>query len=192
LRLQRYGIRAPRLLAFGQRCVSGCCLESFLLTEPPPGAIRLGQWFRQHAAAVTERRHVIQATAELLRRIHDLHYYLAGISCFAVMQQDPQSTPVVVLTSIDGLHSRRHPSRHEAWKDLAAVYHELFAFPFRQTDGLRFVLSYLGLPKLNRIAKRLTRSLLRPFHSPAIARGTVELPASGSVRLQTAGQGGVP
>src|SRR5262249_44613723 len=190
-RLRRYGIRAPRLLAFGQRRVANGCVESFLLTEPPSGVVPVGQWVTQHAA-LPQRRQVVRAAAALLRRVHDLHYYLGGIPCLGVVRHDPGSDPDVVLTSIDSLHSRRYPSLHEAGKDLAALYRELFASGFSRTDGLRLVLSYLGRPKLNTTAKRLARTLLLPFRAPAVVRGTVAFPATGGIRLRTAGQGGVP
>ena len=43
-RFERFGIRAPRVLAFGRRRASWRHLDSFLLIEPPAGALSLGEW----------------------------------------------------------------------------------------------------------------------------------------------------
>src|SRR5207244_12666377 len=134
-----------RVLAFGQRCVSCRSVESFLLVEPPPGAVGLSEWLAHHSTELGQRRRLIREVACLLRRIHDLHYYLGGQPCFAVLQPHAERTEHVVLASIDGLHGRRRPSNREALKDLSALYRELSSSACRRTDGLRLLTSYLGL-----------------------------------------------
>lgn len=60
--LERYGMPAPRLLAFGQRDSSA---ESFALFDPPRG-VPLAEWLRHsHSADVKER------CVSLLRKLHD-------------------------------------------------------------------------------------------------------------------------
>jgi hypothetical protein len=94
----------------------------------------------------------------------------------------------VVLTSIDGFHSRRRPSRQEALTDLAALHGELSASSFSRTDGLRLLLSYLGLSDLTATAKRW----LRCRTSLAVLRRIVAFPSPNNFRLRTAEQGAVP
>lgn len=125
LRLERYGIRTGRLLAFGQQSLSYGTVVSFLLIEPYPGAVRLGDWLAQHSTELNQRRRLIHEAAGMLRRIHDLHYHLGGQPRFAVVQPHQETTPAVVLATIDGLQSRRRLSPREALKDQAALDAEL-------------------------------------------------------------------
>ena len=158
-RLGRYGIRVPRLLAFGQRTVKRWRIDSFLLTEPVSGAVPLGEWLTDHCAELHQCRHAIREAANLLRRLHSLHCYLGGQCSLAVVQADPNEAADIVLTSIDNLHSLRRPSRRAVLRDLATFYHELSASASTRTDGLRFLVSYLGLQSSNTFVKRLARSL---------------------------------
>jgi tRNA A-37 threonylcarbamoyl transferase component Bud32 len=188
LRLERYGIRTCRLLAFGQRCGSCRSVESFLLVEPPPGAVGLGRWLARNSAELAQRRRLIREAACLLRRIHDLHYYFGGSASFAFVPSRRGSAESV-LGSIDGLYSRRRPSNSDAWKDLAALHRELSSSGCGRTDGLRLLLSYLGLRKPNAAAKHLARALL-PRRHPATAAREVHCPSSiDGLRLRTAEQG---
>ncbi|HVL14168.1 MAG TPA: hypothetical protein VM529_16475, partial [Gemmata sp.] len=63
--LERYGILAPRLLAFGQRETSAWSAESFVLFEPPRG-MPLREW-RSHSDSAD----VKQQCESLLRNLHD-------------------------------------------------------------------------------------------------------------------------
>jgi hypothetical protein len=157
-RLESCGIHAPRLLAFGQRPVSSWLIESFLLIEPPPGAVSLNEWLASRCTDLGPR-YLIREAAGLLRRIHSLHCYLGGQPSFAVVQQNLQMAASVVLAKIDGLHSRRRPSKTEAWKDLIALRGELSSTASRRTDELRLLLAYLGLRKCNGAVKRMARAL---------------------------------
>jgi hypothetical protein len=66
--LERYGVPAPRLLAFGQRLVSPTGAEWFALYEAPRGAL-LRRWRRTQCAA--EQRKMFEAVTECLRKLHD-------------------------------------------------------------------------------------------------------------------------
>jgi hypothetical protein len=67
--LQRYGIPAPRLLAFGQRLTSPTTADSFALYEPPAGA-SLADWLRE-IRSPADRREVLTQAGLLLRQLHD-------------------------------------------------------------------------------------------------------------------------
>lgn len=54
-RLERYGVRTPRLLAFGQRQAQPWRTESFLLIEHAPGSEPLTEWLRRKSAGRSER-----------------------------------------------------------------------------------------------------------------------------------------
>jgi hypothetical protein len=72
--LERYGVPAPRLLAFGQKLVSLTGAEWFALYEAPRG-ILLRRWRRTQCAA--EQRKVYEAVTACLRKLHDAGCVLA-------------------------------------------------------------------------------------------------------------------
>jgi tRNA A-37 threonylcarbamoyl transferase component Bud32 len=157
-RLERYGIRVPRLLAVGQRAVKGWRTDSFLLTEPPPDAVPLREWLTDRAAEFRQRRHVIGEAANLLRRLHTLHCYLGGQCRLAVVPSNATAANIV-LASIDAVYRLRRSSKRAALRDLATCYRELSTGACGRTDGLRFLLGYLGLQRSNPTVKRLIRCL---------------------------------
>jgi len=67
--LERYGIPAPRLLAFGQRETGPATGDSFALHEPPAGE-PLDRWLRS-PHSFEERRDVLERVDHLLRQLHD-------------------------------------------------------------------------------------------------------------------------
>jgi tRNA A-37 threonylcarbamoyl transferase component Bud32 len=158
-RLERYGIRVPRLLAFGQRAVKPWRMDSFLLTEPIAGAVPLSEWLAAHPTELGQRRHVIREAANLLRRLHSLHCYLGGQRCLAVVQPDPQAAASVVLAKIDGLSNPRRPSNRDVLRDVATFYRELSTRATSRTDALRFLLSYLGPQRPRTVVKQWARAL---------------------------------
>ena len=173
-RLQRHGVRTPRLLAFGQRQTTPWRVESFLLTEPVPGTIGLGQWLSDSVRAPAtdvkpdERRRLIREAAAVVRRLHEAGCYLGtgdrqdqGAGCGLCVQHGAGERPAVVLGDIRALRTRRRPQWSLALGDLKALRHQ-FSVPVPgRTDQLRFLLRYLNLLRLTPDAKRLARSILR-------------------------------
>jgi tRNA A-37 threonylcarbamoyl transferase component Bud32 len=66
--LERYGVPAPRLFAFGQRLTGITTAEWFALYEAPSG-VPLRTWRR--TASTTARRAVLETVARCLKKVHD-------------------------------------------------------------------------------------------------------------------------
>jgi tRNA A-37 threonylcarbamoyl transferase component Bud32 len=113
LRLQRLEITAPRVLARGQRRAGSGRLDSFLLTAPPSGCLRLDLWLRRQARQVTTntgRQHVqtiLHDAGALLARLHQACCYLAHptVDQFAVQVSEGE----VVLPRADAIQVCRCP-----------------------------------------------------------------------------------
>lgn len=153
IRLERYGIETPRLLALGHRRVRLWQTYSFLLTEPPARAVPLLRYL--DGAAPPQRSQVLREAGRHLRRVHEAGYACQGrhFDQWAVRTD----TGAVVLTGVDGL--RRKPGSADllARKDLAKL---AIAVPgLSAADRLRFVLGYFGLERLTPSAQRLVRQL---------------------------------
>jgi len=70
-RLQRFGVRVPRLLAFGGRHDGG----GFLLTRPIPDTVPLGTWL---ASPHPRRNRILRQIGKLMCRLHDAGCCLAA------------------------------------------------------------------------------------------------------------------
>jgi hypothetical protein len=70
-RLQRFGVRVPRMLAFGGRPDGG----GFLLTRPIPETVPLSTWL---ASPHPRRNRILRRIGRLMRRLHDAGCSLAA------------------------------------------------------------------------------------------------------------------
>jgi tRNA A-37 threonylcarbamoyl transferase component Bud32 len=169
-RLQRHGVRTPRLLAFGQRLYWPGRLDSFLLTEPalPEAGVR----------PCRRELEELREAARLLRRLHEAGCQLAPRreqTSFFVFSDRFDGQSAVALSSVEGLRLRRR--LRGAWirRDLVRVLQELAALRGGRTDDLRFVLAYLGLSRLTLSARRLFRQVERLAGRPtgAVCRAVI-------------------
>ena len=69
--LERHGIPAPRLLAFGQKLISKTESESFLLAEPPANSQPLNTALSDSTLTRFERSELLRNCGKLLRQLHD-------------------------------------------------------------------------------------------------------------------------
>lgn len=69
--LQRHGLPAPRLLAFGQRYTSAVAAESFLCADMPPTAVALSTFLSRPTTTPAASAAVLAECGRLLRRLHD-------------------------------------------------------------------------------------------------------------------------
>jgi tRNA A-37 threonylcarbamoyl transferase component Bud32 len=69
--LERHGIPAPRLLAFGQRMTSAVAAESFLCADMPTGCVSLAVFLARPDVTPAQRAAVLSECGRLLRRLHD-------------------------------------------------------------------------------------------------------------------------
>lgn len=168
-RLQRYGVVTPRLLAVGQKHSWPGRTESFLLTEPVPRTVSLFAWLKAPPRPLSEVRQVIRKTAALVRTLHEASCYLDWKSrdtdpCPLQVHPCPAEAPAVVLGSVNFVQRRHRRSEARAQHDLQTLGQQFSGAISSRTEGLRFVLAYLGLKRLTPAAKpwilRLARSRL--------------------------------
>jgi hypothetical protein len=164
-RLQRYGVRAAQVLAFGQSLCRPWQMESFLLLEDRTGQVSLGQWLANHAegrwtAEIKQRREILRQAGLLLRRMHDACCYLpVCLDGSLVVEMIPAEGPVLVLASAERIRKRRKPSAALARENLITLTRILNAARQSKTDRLRFVLNYLGQQRLTKSTKELVKDL---------------------------------
>lgn len=163
-RLERYGIGVPRLLAVGQRHHGPWRTTSFLLTEPLPDTVPLRDWLAtwtrrpSWTAECEQRWAVLRAAGQLLRRLRDAG---CGLDLDArtwplFVQTRPAEVPTVVLGALDALD--RHDRAAMERRQFTALCHLLTQAGGSRTDGLRLLLSYLGLARLTPAAKEWIRT----------------------------------
>jgi tRNA A-37 threonylcarbamoyl transferase component Bud32 len=164
-RLERYGIGAPRLLAFGQQTFRPWQVRSLLLMEKPAGDDPLEQWLRWAPAA--QRRRLLRQAGDLLRRLHAAACYLPAQFDLAGFRVLPQGSEQIALAEVSTLRRRHRPSKNLAFTDLARLRAQ-FAGLGSRADVLRFLLAYLGQPRLTAEGRNLARRILRK--RPALLR----------------------
>lgn len=163
-RLQRYGIRGPRLLAFGQRRVSPGRLQSFLLAEMPRKTTGFVEWLMRPPsgkAELSERRCLIRQAATLLKNLHEASCYLRRREALPLqVHWRPGKAAEVVLGQVEGIRLRRHAGPRRQLADLARLR---AALPrCNRSDALRFLLAYLGQRRLTAPARAWWKSSARP------------------------------
>jgi tRNA A-37 threonylcarbamoyl transferase component Bud32 len=162
-RLQRYGVRTARLLAFGQRPSWPWRIESFLLTESPADARGLLNELDDFRAARRKRTTLLREAGVTLQRLHSAGCFLRDDVCieddFLTVHEsteDATSEPQlgVTLSRVDCLRLHRRPTQALAARDLATLCRRAGNERLSQSDRVRFVLTYFGLRRLNSEAKR--------------------------------------
>jgi heptose I phosphotransferase len=133
-RLQRHGVEAPRVLAAGERPEPGG-LGSFLLSEPPAGAVSLAAWLR---IPVSDRGPVLRAVGEMVRRMHEGCCYLGeqGLSALGVCG------PRAVLLTAEGLTPAREPDEARQTRDWVLL--RGLVEPLAGSEGWRMMSNVLG------------------------------------------------
>ena len=176
IRLERYGIEVPRLLALGRRRGRPWQTYSFLLVEPPRDTVPLHYHLRQ--ADIGERRRLLRAAGRLLGRIHQAGYARRGawggqggqgLACVAVRP----STGALVLTGVERFQRASGDAdrlgRRDFVKLLRARIPELSA-----SDRLRFALGCLGQRRLTTESRKLLRRVLKAQRRAQGCRAWVE------------------
>lgn len=118
-RLQRYGVAAPRLLAYGQRSGPPWRRESLLLVELPVNAVGLAEWLARCGDPAARRR-VLAEAWRVLRGMHAAGYYLGPRGKRTpdfLVDSGAAEEARVMLGTVECLEVRRQPSDALAARD---------------------------------------------------------------------------
>jgi tRNA A-37 threonylcarbamoyl transferase component Bud32 len=163
-RLQRYGVRTARLLAFGQRPARRWKMESFLLTEAPAGARAVLDELGDDRVPWKNRRDLLCESGATLQRLHAAGCYLRRDASveddFLTVSKSAETascepTMTVTLVRIDCVQLHRRPSQAKAVRDLAVLRRRADQMHLSRSEKLRVLLNYLGIRRLTGDAKRV-------------------------------------
>jgi hypothetical protein len=169
-RLDRAGVPAPKLLAFGQCHGPPWRIDSFLLTESSPRTISLRRWLLEHAhATLAQKRLALREAAVLIKRLHDANCYFIdlehaagrrlGLTAIdAIHVQAVGSSIRLILNNVDSLFASRRSKRRLSTRDLL-VLRESVAWALSSTDQMRFLLAYFQERHATTEIKRFIASL---------------------------------
>jgi tRNA A-37 threonylcarbamoyl transferase component Bud32 len=164
-RLERYGVRCARVLAFGQSQDRVWQYHSFLLVQDRSQQRTISQWFLDLAeihwtAQRKQRWRLLREAGALLGRVHRAHCYFSGRPDESlVVENDVEVGPIPILSGAQNVSKRRSPSRRLARKDLVSLIRGLDSLS--RTDRLRLLLSYFGKQHLTASDKRAIKKLLK-------------------------------
>jgi heptose I phosphotransferase len=165
--LSSRGISCPRTVAAGGGIVNGAPC-GFLITAAVPDAIPMDDYLANlyrvsgNSLPCACKRRLIRKLADLARRFHDLGYhhkdfYLCHVF---VNQHTPLDSPLVLI-DLQRLGRAHWFRRRWIVKDLAALNYSARDEFTTNTDRLRFLLTYLGVVRLDSWARRLLRAVMR-------------------------------
>lgn len=142
LRLERYHVPVPQVLAMGHRWHGSSKLEAFLLTRPPGRTLALALWLKR-CPDPDARREVLQAAGGLVRRLHAAGCYLDGPAGWdGVAVQVADGGPRVVLDRVEGLRLRRRYRARLAEAELRECAALLAARGCDEAERAAFVAGY--------------------------------------------------
>jgi tRNA A-37 threonylcarbamoyl transferase component Bud32 len=165
-RLERYGVRCARVLAFGQLQYRGWQYQSFLLRQDRSHEKTIRQWFMdlgeiRWSAERKQRWRLLRDVGALLCRTHRAHCYFSREPNHSLrVENSVESGTSVILTNVENVTKRRHHSRRLAEKDLANLIEGL-APQISRTDRLRILLSYFDRERLVASDKEIIKKLLK-------------------------------
>jgi heptose I phosphotransferase len=184
-RLERHGVTAPRVLAVGER-KQGRAYDSFLLSQPLDGVVRLEMWLLANGSS-PERVRVFFQAGQMLARMHEGCCYFAE-DCFRaiVVLLDGEGRPRGVgLEDGAAVTPRRVPCPALARRDVMA-FRTYFTVRAGDPAGwwTHFEQGY-AIARNNKQALTPNSSSLNPDPSPKKGRGEKEIPSSLWRRLTT-------
>ena len=126
----------------GRRATLGC-VESFLLTRPPAGAVLLTAWLARRPASASRRRVLAEAGA-VLHQLHAAACFLDGRDPTAALavRHTPGVRPTVLLAEAERVRALRRPHPGRARRDVAAVERALAGAGCDPADRRRFLAGY--------------------------------------------------
>jgi heptose I phosphotransferase len=168
--LNRAGIAAMRLIAFGERLSPDGRLESFVLTEELAGYTQLDLFLknrftplalRQAGEQAKHLRALIHYVADVAARFHRLGYNHRDLYCCHFFIHEPAPGRFKVnLIDLQRVEHRRRWRRRWIVKDLAQLAYSAPRDYISCTARLYFMKRYLGVSRLRPRDKRLIRQVL--------------------------------
>jgi hypothetical protein len=119
--LQRYGVPAPQLFAFGQRLTGRATAEWFALYEPPAGRPLAG-WLAA-PAPLTPRGEVLEQVGLLLRQLHDAGCRYTGSGPLFWVADEPEGR--VTVGGVRSVRIVKRLTERARRRDLSAILDQL-------------------------------------------------------------------
>lgn len=167
------GIPTMKPAGWGESSRGWLRRQSFLMTESLGDLERLENYLtRRFAKTLTaverrEKRRLIAAVAELVRRLHQTHLFHHDLYCGHILvKENGDAAPTLFLIDLQRVRRREWMKRRWSAKDLSALDYTADPRAISRADRLRFFFTYLGLalrptPRLTPSRKRWIRAILR-------------------------------
>jgi tRNA A-37 threonylcarbamoyl transferase component Bud32 len=119
--LQRYGVPAPQLFAFGQRLTGRTTADWFALYEPPADR-PLADWLAA-PAPLTPRGEVLEQVGSLLRQLHDAGCRYTGSGPLFWVADEPEGR--VTVGGVRSVRIVKRLTERARRRDLSAILDQL-------------------------------------------------------------------
>jgi hypothetical protein len=165
-RLERYGVRCARILAFGQTRYRPWNYQSFVLVQDRKG-MAPDLWLAEQAncpwtAKQKQRRRLLRGAGTLLRQMHQAQCYLPPKPGeILVVENSSNVSPDLLLKDASSIRKQRRSPRRIIKKNLRTLFETLGLSNLSQTDRLRILLGYTDQDRLTPSVKKLAVELMR-------------------------------
>lgn len=148
--LERCGVAAPTVAAFGERGWNPARRRSFVVCDELEGRESLedltADWDRQ-APGPAEKRRLVEAAARFVRTLHEAGVVHRDLYiCHLLADRRAYAEGRVVLAVLDLHRAQIHRRIPRRWlrRDLAAILFSVLDLPLTRRDWLRFLRAYRG------------------------------------------------
>lgn len=165
-RLRRWGLDAPAPVAFGEERRFRWLTRSFLISEGVADPCLLDVLIRDRFSQDRGpdqrpfRRELIDSLARYVRRLHEHHFVHHDLFWRNVILSGHGIDHFYLIDAHKGGYWLPGTGTRARAKDLATLDAVAPTF-FRRTERLRFLLSYLGVERLDNRGRRLAKRALR-------------------------------
>jgi len=166
---RRVGPCVPEVIATGRRRRWMMLYDAFILTRELPQAVQLDDYARRHWKGPlppderARQRHLLRATADLVRRMHAVHFYHIDLQWRNILVRFDGSSREAEVFLIDAPRGGRRwlwfRRTHGRVRDLSNL-DKLARHYLSRTDRLRWYVLYAGGRRLNRRDRRLITAVL--------------------------------
>jgi heptose I phosphotransferase len=182
LRLERYHVPVPKVLAMGRVWQGVGSVEAFLLTCPLPRTLNLDQWL-DRCSNPTQRQVVLSSLGQLLRKMHSAGCYLdSALSWRGIGVQLTNGGPRAVLQWVDGLRLRRRLQERPARADLTRCLKLLRHLGCGESECRAFVNAYDHAGRSDRLHIPMTASVVSDSQGEATMTESTALLATETPR----------
>ncbi len=158
--LNATGIETMEAVAYGEDKSLPWLRQSFIITAGVEGN-RLEDHISSLQGKFRKKRCIISLLADTVRRMHGADFNHRDLYLSHIFLQEKEKKKQAVLIDLQRVQRKARGLNRWVVKDLAALNYSSPASVISRTDRMRFLIRYLGKPRLDEADKKLLKRIAR-------------------------------